>query len=310
MTTLAALLLGCLLDRLCGEPLRWHPLIGLGRWIGLVEARAHGERHARARGLLAWVLVVAGPVAVAVVLQGVLNGTLLYVLVAALVVYLSIGWHSLIEHAGQVAEPLRHGELDQARGALAMIVSRDTAELDETGIATAATESVLENGSDAIYAALFWFALLGLPGVVLYRCANTLDAMWGYKNPRYRQFGWAAARIDDLLNWIPARLTVFAYACASGSASAARLALDCAWRQGRRWKSPNAGPVMAAGAGALGLLLGGPSRYHGVLQERGDLGQGRTAKAADILRACRLIDRALIFWLVLLSAVLLFARAY
>jgi adenosylcobinamide-phosphate synthase len=173
------------------------------------------------------------------------------------------------------------------------MVSRDTRELDESGVAKACVESTLENGNDAVFGALFWFALLGGPGAVLFRLANTLDAMWGYKNERFLQFGWAAARIDDVLNYIPARLTALSYALFGKT----RVAL-ASWRaQAPGWESPNAGPVMAAGAGSLGLALGGSAIYHGQTEARPTLGEGRPASGADIARVLQLVRRSLVLWL-------------
>ncbi|RXE02021.1 cobalamin biosynthesis protein, partial [Xanthomonas perforans] len=153
----------------------------------------------------------------------------------------------------------------------------------------------LENGSDAVFAALFWGVALGAPGAVLYRLSNTLDAMWGYRTPRYVNFGWAAARIDDALNWLPARLTAATYAVLGRT----RAGMRCAWRQGRGWKSPNAGPVMAAGAGALHVRLGGPAPYHGHWQPRPALGEGAAASANSVQRALRLVRAGVAFWLLL-----------
>ena len=150
---------------------------------------------------------------------------------------------SLGEHVQPVAQALRSQDLDEARTRVGYLVSRQTRELDATEVARAATESVLENGSDAVFAALFWFVVAGAPGVVLYRLSNTLDAMWGYRNERFERFGWAAARIDDLLNYIPARLVALTYAVLGKT----RLALKC-WRtQAPKWDSPNAGPVDGIG---------------------------------------------------------------
>jgi adenosylcobinamide-phosphate synthase len=296
---LAISVLALLLDRCLGEPRRWHPLVGFGALADQLEHRLNRGGARRWRGVLAWLLLLLPAVGVAALLQILLRGySLLWFGVAAVfIVYLAIGRQSLAEHARAVALALRAADMPAARRAVGRIVSRDTQRLDATEISRATVESVLENGSDAVIASLFWFAVAGLPGVVLHRLANTLDAMWGYRNERFEQFGWAAARLDDLLNWIPARLTALAYALC-GSAAAA---LRCWYRQARHWSSPNAGPVMAAGAGALQVLLGGAASYAGALEQRPLLGCARAPRAADIGRALRLLDRAVLLWLVLLA---------
>jgi adenosylcobinamide-phosphate synthase len=216
--------------------------------------------------------------------------------VEILALYAALGLKSLGEHARPVAQALRLGDLQLARERVGYMVSRNTAALDATGVARAGTESVLENGSDAVFAALFWFLVAGAPGVVLYRLSNTLDAMWGYRNPRFERFGWAAAKIDDGLNYLPARLVALTYALLGKTA----LALRCWRQQAPQWDSPNAGPVMAAGAGALGVSLGGAAEYYGELHVRPDLGAGPPPRARDIERALNLVNGGVLLWLVLL----------
>lgn len=288
-----AMLAGVLLDALLGEPRRAHPLVGFGRLARAIESVLH--RDSRVRGVMAWLLAVVPLSAAAWWLQRQLLAWSPWAdcVYAAAALYFAIGLRSLSEHATPVAAALAAADLPAAREAVGRIVSRDTQALDAERVAAAATESVLENGSDAVFAALFWFAVLGAAGAVLYRLANTLDAMWGYRTARYRRFGWAAARIDDVLNWIPARLTAMTYAALGHTGSALRC-----WRtQARAWDSPNAGPVMAAGAGALRVRLGGDAPYHGVWESRPLLGEGAAPDADSIMRALSLVVRGTAYWL-------------
>lgn len=288
-----AAMAGAGLDWLLGELRRWHPLVGFGALAGRCEAACNTGGGRRLRGLLAWSLLVVPPVAV--VAWVVPAGPAGWLIDAGLL-YLALGGRSLGEHARRVAADLASDDLTAARRHVGWMVSRQTAELDAAGVAGACIESTLENGNDAVFGALFWFALLGGPGAVLFRLANTLDAMWGYRNRRFAEFGWAAARADDVLNYLPARLTALTYALCGRT----RAALRC-WRaQAPHWKSPNAGPVMAAGAGSLGLSLGGPAVYHGRLEDRPRLGEGRPARGEDIVRALRLLRNGLLLWLAVL----------
>ena len=291
MSTALAMLAAVLLDALLGEPRRAHPLVLFGRLAGRIERRLHADR--RRAGVLAWSAAVLPPVAVIGLLAWLAPMWLGWLLAVA-VLYLCIGQRSLGEHAAPVASALSADDLAAARIAVGRMVSRDTAALDARQVAAAATESVLENGNDAVFGALFWFAVLGAPGAVLYRLANTLDAMWGYRTSRYLRFGWAAARIDDVLNFLPARLTALTYAAVGHAPNAWR----CLRSQAAAWDSPNAGPVMAAGAGALDVELGGPAPYHGVWQPRPVLGCGAKADADAIRRALQLVRRGVIAWLV------------
>ena len=256
------------------------------------SAATSARRRARALGVAAWLLAVAPPVCVALVLIASLPFAWAC-LVHVLLLWFALGARSLTQHLEPIARALAAGDLAAARLATARIVSRDTHAADETALARAAVESALENGNDAIFGALFWFAVAGGPGALAFRLANTLDAMWGYRTPRYLHFGWAAARLDDIANWVPARLTALSYAACGQS----RSALAC-WRtQAPQWDSPNAGPVMASGAGSLQLLLGGVARYHGRDEIRPVLGTGRPPVADDIGRALRLVRHSLLIWL-------------
>ncbi len=291
MSLTLSILLGVLLDRVFGEVPRWHPLVGFGRCAGWLEKRLN--TNSILRGALGWALLVLPPTLLAAFASRLPQGWI----VDGIALYFALGARALGEHGQAVAQVLQQGDMVEARRRVGFLVSRETAQMDEEQVARATVESLLENGNDAIFGALFWCALAGAPGVILYRLANTLDAMWGYRNARFERFGKVAARIDDLLNLIPARLTALSYALLGHT----RTAL-ASWRaQGGSWSSPNAGPVMAAGAGSLGLQLGGAAIYEGVREARPTLGIGRLARAADIPRALRLIAHSMWLWLLVIG---------
>ncbi|TDQ80356.1 adenosylcobinamide-phosphate synthase [Paraburkholderia silvatlantica] len=295
--TAALAVAGVAVDRWLGEPRRAHPLVAFGRYANLIEARLNTGRRGRPLGLLAWLAAVAPPVIGAALLCALLPWPLAWALHVALL-WFALGARSLTEHIAPIGAALARRDLAAARELTGRIVSRDTAQADATALARAAVESALENGNDAIFGALFWFAIAGGPGALAFRLANTLDAMWGYRTPRFLRFGWAAARIDDVLNWIPARLTAASYALLGDT----RMALRCWREQAHRWDSPNAGPVMASGAGSLNVLLGGAAVYHGMLEERPALGTGSPPRAQHVDAAVRLVERTTILWLAALLA--------
>lgn len=275
-----------LLDRLLGEPPRFHPLIGFGKLANGQESNLNNRSITH--GIIAWCLAVLLLTAAVGWLDTFIGGVWMSILCG----WLAIGWHSLRQHAQWVEQALLADDLPQARVKVGWLVSRDTTELDASGVSRACVESVLENGSDAVFAPLFWLIIGGAPALVLYRLSNTLDAMWGYRSERFERFGKWAARVDDVLNWIPARLTALTYVACGQFSGAIH-----AWRtQGKRWYSPNAGVVMAAGAGALQVQLGGDAVYAGQTKARPHLGAGVTPDSEAISRAIRLLDRGVYLW--------------
>ena len=286
--------LGLIVDLLIGEVRRWHPLVGFGHWANRTEQRLNHPEASRWTGAIAWCVTVLPLVALTQMILLIAARTSLWIapLLHVVLLYFCVGLRSLRDHNRPIETALAQGDLTTARRLTSYIVSRDTAEADEGYLAKASVESVLENGCDAVFGTLFWFVILGGAGAVLYRASNTLDAMWGYKNPRFLRFGCVAARIDDVLNWIPARLT----ACSYAALGQTRRALRCWHKQAPSWPSPNAGPVMAAGAGALGLALGGSARYDGVDEMRPPLGEGRAPTAEDIGHAWQLVLHVSVMW--------------
>ncbi len=284
----AGLLAGGLLDAVLGDPRRGHPVAIFGAAASRAEALLWSDSRGRGAAMVA---ACVAPVALAGLgAQRVARGRPALTLAAtALASWTVLGATSLGGSALALGRALAAGDLAAARRMLPTLCGRDPDQLDAAGLARAAVESVAENTSDAVVAPMFWGAVAGLPGLLGYRAVNTLDAMIGQRSPRYQRFGWAAARLDDAANLIPARVTgLLTVALAPTVGGSSRRALRTLLRDGRHHPSPNAGQCEAAFAGALGVQLGGRNSYQGRAEQRGLLGDGAPPAAADISRAVRL----------------------
>ncbi len=272
-----------------------HPVTWLGRLIGTLDAAWNrvemSDTLRRMAGVLTVILVVAAAALPAFFLQSALPDGWLGVLLGGVLAWPLVAARSLYTHVTAVARPLSANDVATARGAVAMIVGRDPAQLDAAGIARAALESLSENASDGIVAPLFWGVLLGLPGIAAYKAVNTLDSMIGHRTPRHGDFGWAAARLDDGANLVPARLTGLVLAFVSGRWGPAFATMA---RDARAHRSPNAGWPEAAMAGALGVRLSGPRRYADRIADEPWLNGGAPDPTpADLQRGLRLYLRAM-----------------
>lgn len=289
-----------LLDQLLGEAKRFHPLIGFGNAATWLEKKVNTrplERLSLFSGLFCIIILVL-PIVVIIFLLQSFVGDLSWI-ISLIALYWAIGLKSLSEHIEPVQMALSNNDIVQARYSLSRIVSRDTQDLNTQQVTTAAVETTLENGCDAVFGALFWFTLGGAPMVVLYRLINTLDAIWGYRNSRYEYFGKSAARLDDIANYIPARLTALSYAICGNFETAIN-----SWGSfSTLLESPNAGPVMAAGAGSLNIQLGGPTPYHGVIKDKPFFGGSKQVDIDDLQRANKLVINAVFLWCVCLLSV-------
>ena len=282
----AGLAAGLVADALLGDPRRAHPVAGFGAVAAALEQRAH--RDSRLAGS-AYALVLTGGVAAAGAAVSRPTTAVPHAGVTALATWAVVGGTTLRREARTLARHLQADDLDGARARIRHLCGRDPAALDAAGLARATVESVAENTSDAVVGPLVWGAVGGVPGLLAYRAVNTLDAMVGHRSPRYARFGWAAARADDLANLVPARLTaVLAVALAPVAGGRPSQALRVWRRDGGKHPSPNAGPVEAAFAGALGRTLGGRLSYAGRVEDRPLLGDGPAPDVADIARAARL----------------------
>ena len=284
------LTLAMLLDAWLGEP-DWlwrripHPAVTMGRAVTALDARLNRGAARRIKGVLAIVILVAGAIFVGRTIVAIPDFGLLEVATAAIL----LAQRSLVVHVAAVARALRASP-EAGREAVARIVGRDTRDMDAAQIARAAIESAAENLSDGVIAPIFWFAVAGLPGMMAYKVVNTADSMIGYRTPRHAEFGWAAARLDDAMNWIPARLTALALLASHGALHhLSRVPADA-----RRHRSPNAGWPEAALAPILGLALAGPRSYDGRMQDFPWVNAGgrRTTNSADIDAACAALWRS------------------
>ena len=300
----ALTLLALLIELTVGYPDRLlraigHPVAWMGRLLGMMDAALNresvGETARRSLGAAAIVVLIG---VVGMIAAGVQSALLLLpfgIVIVALVASTLLAQRSLYAHVARVAAALERDGLAAGRAAVAHIVGRDTAALDEAGVARAAIESLAENFSDGVVAPAFWMAVGGLPGAAIYKAINTADSMIGHRTPRHKAFGWAAARLDDVVNLPASRLAALLIVAAAALTD--RAAAAAAWRAVRRdahrHRSPNAGYPEAAMAGALGLALAGPRVYAGVAVEDALMGDGRRdATAADIRAALALYRRA------------------
>ncbi|WP_282158955.1 adenosylcobinamide-phosphate synthase CbiB [Shimia thalassica] len=287
MSTAVILSIALTLDALLGEP-RWlwnrvtHPAILMGRVIGKADTRVNTGDAAKLMGILVIAALVAGMWCLGWVVS--LFGWLPQVIIVAIL----LAQKSLVQHVQAVADALRIS-LGDGRRAVAMIVSRDTAHMDQSEVSRSAIESAAENLSDGVIAPAFWFLVGGLPGILIYKIVNTADSMIGYRTPRHEQFGWAAARLDDVLNWIPARLTaVLIAATHHGLNALGDIRADAA-----KHRSPNAGWPESAMARALNAAIAGPRAYDGEMRDFPYVYPNgrRTLGPDDVDAACRALWR-------------------
>lgn len=308
-----AMVVAMAVDALLGWP-SWlfarigHPVTWLGWLIAAIDAAWNRASDPpwlrRVVGVAGALVVIALSVALGWIVQSVLSSGSIQIMLIGILAWPLVALRSLHDHVAAVATPLQAGDIAAAREAVSRIVGRDPAALDEAGIARAAIESLAENASDGIVAPVFWGALFGLPGIFGYKAINTLDSMIGHHSERHQAFGWAAARIDDVANFIPARLTGFLFVLLAPRRSEA---LSCMTRDARRHRSPNAGWPEAAMAGALGVRLSGPRIYHGSATDEPWLNEGaRDPRAADIGEGLTVYRRAMLL-LAGLLAILAFA---
>jgi adenosylcobinamide-phosphate synthase len=282
------LLAGYVADRVWGDPAHRHPVAGFGAVASRLERHVYADDR-RAGAAYAATLVGGTALAGVALERAAAQRPVLRFLATAATTWAVLGGRSLESEALAVRDQLEAGDLPAARQRLTHLVGRDTAELDASGVARAVIESVAENTSDAVVAPLLAGALAGMPGLLAYRAANTLDAMVGHRNERYGRFGWASARLDDVLNWVPARVTATLAALLAPVVGGRPADAFAAWRSDAAGHpSPNAGPVEAAFAGALGIQLGGVNRYGGVTEDRHTLGAGREPTKEDIETAAHL----------------------
>jgi len=295
MSRTAGLAIGFAADRLLGDPSHHHPVAGFGRVAAALERKVYAA--SRTRGAAYTVVLVGTTTLLGYAAdRSTRSRPVAHTLVTAAATWTVLGGRSLAREAETLHAQLAADNLPAARAQLTHLVGRDTRSLDASEIARATVESLAENTSDAVVAPLVWGAMAGVPGLLGYRAANTLDAMVGHRSDRYLRFGWASARLDDVLNLPGSRLSALLAAALAPTVDGSPAAAWAAWRRdARRHPSPNAGPVEASFAGALGVRLGGTNVYDGGdsprVEHRALMGDGRSPLPDDLDRARRLADR-------------------
>lgn len=297
------IILALILDKIFGEARYGHYLIFFGKMANALEAKLNNAKcqqvtvspsnnlYLKCKGLLAWIILVL-PVPT---LYFIYCTELIWywqVLADGMILYLAIGLNSLHQHAMQIYRPLQTNKLAEARKFTGYIVSRETQHLSETDMSRATVESMLENGHDSVIASIFYYAIGGAPLMILHRFANTLDAMWGYKNQRFYHFGFASAKLDDLLGFLSGKCCTLLYALQGLFTQRFAAALNNAAKQGNRYKSHNGGWVMAAGATVMNRTLGGEAFYHGEAVKSTLLGCGKPIAINDIPTSLTIVNRA------------------
>jgi adenosylcobinamide-phosphate synthase len=285
----AGIAAGLVADLLLADPRRGHPVALFGRGAAAFERLTYCDRRTAGAAHTGALLGALGVLGVAGQWAAVRRGPAVTAAVTAAATYTALGGTSLARMGEQMSALLSAGDVDAARRLLPSLCGRDPAVLDAAGLTRATVESVAENTSDAQVAPLLWAAACGVPGALVYRGANTLDAMIGNRSPRYARFGWAAALFDDVANYVAARVTAVLVAVCAPVVGGSPAAAVRSWRRDAgRHPSPNAGVVEASFAGALGVRLGGPTQYAHQLEIRPTLGDGRSPEVADLARAVRL----------------------
>ena len=294
------LLLGWLLDFIFGDPSRLpHPVVWFGKMISWGEHRLNKGNHRMAKGAVMAIVLILMVFFIVWGLKRLVPSMILWLILDTIIIFYCLAGTTLIREVREVFLALDRS-LDEGRQQVARIVGRDTSQLSAQEVRTAALETLAENLSDGVIAPLFWFALLGTPGMLAYKMVNTLDSMIGYRTERYKDFGCWAAHIDDVANYIPARLTALLMVIASGKLSL----LKFVWKNGRRHASPNSGYPEAALAGVLNCRFGGPHYYFGELFDKPYIGENDRELTTQDMRISVLINRlseALMIVLVLLS---------
>ncbi|WP_022942490.1 adenosylcobinamide-phosphate synthase CbiB [Psychromonas hadalis] len=309
MMITVTLISALIIDHLFGEPIRFHPLVLFGKIAKKLERKLnHGSKTTRfLGGIVAWSLLVL-PLPLLYCWLTVVFPYYLLVIINIYIVYWALALNSLELHGKQIYRSLQDNNLKQAQHYCSYIVSRDTRQLDQKAISRATTESMLENGHDAVTATLIYFVIGGAPLVIIHRLSNTLDAMWGYRSEQFNYFGKFSARLDDLLGFISGKITALLFALLGGFSGKFTQILSNAYWQSKHYKSHNGGWVMASGATLINVRLGGKAIYFGKEVESPPLGEGEQVQSKHIKNSLTVVKQAVVVWLIMVFIMELYLR--